>query len=117
LLFFFFKDTATTEIYTLSLHDALPICSLPIYETTKHALNERNQTDQRNEIEQTEQIDEIDEIYDINEINKRDENVKIQDATQRLMVPGKNGVIQLSQQRPHCRTPIPLFFSIFLYLY
>src|SRR5687768_17971791 len=24
-LFFFFKDTATTEIYTLSLHDALPI--------------------------------------------------------------------------------------------
>src|SRR2546422_6384045 len=27
-LFFFFNDTATTEIYTLSLHDALPI-SLP----------------------------------------------------------------------------------------
>src|SRR6266496_6824258 len=25
--FFFFNDTATTEIYTLSLHDALPICS------------------------------------------------------------------------------------------
>src|SRR5258708_33300627 len=31
--FFFFNDTATTEIYTLSLHDALPIfgcrCTLP----------------------------------------------------------------------------------------
>src|SRR5574341_1877935 len=26
LPFFFFNDTATTEIYTLSLHDALPIC-------------------------------------------------------------------------------------------
>src|SRR5256885_10679135 len=25
LFFFFFNDTATTEIYTLSLHDALPI--------------------------------------------------------------------------------------------
>src|SRR5436305_10661620 len=25
LLYFFFNDTATTEIYTLSLHDALPI--------------------------------------------------------------------------------------------
>src|SRR5688572_32460667 len=25
---FFFNDTATTEIYTLSLHDALPICVL-----------------------------------------------------------------------------------------
>src|SRR2546429_4189219 len=31
--FFFFNDTATTEIYTLSLHDALPICG----ETTWHA--------------------------------------------------------------------------------
>src|SRR3712207_8180350 len=27
---FFFNDTATTEIYTLSLHDALPICLLII---------------------------------------------------------------------------------------
>src|SRR2546425_9265361 len=27
--FFFFNDTATTEIYTLSLHDALPICAGP----------------------------------------------------------------------------------------
>src|SRR3712207_4163285 len=27
MYFFFFNDTATTEIYTLSLHDALPICS------------------------------------------------------------------------------------------
>src|SRR3989442_14779980 len=28
LFFFFFNDTATTEIYTLSLHDALPIFEL-----------------------------------------------------------------------------------------
>src|SRR3712207_8528265 len=27
-LVFFFNDTATTEIYTLSLHDALPICAV-----------------------------------------------------------------------------------------
>src|SRR3712207_9129253 len=26
IVIFFFNDTATTEIYTLSLHDALPIC-------------------------------------------------------------------------------------------
>src|SRR2546430_8247102 len=40
--FFFFNDTATTEIYTLSLHDALPICHriacgrrfLPSHDTT-----------------------------------------------------------------------------------
>src|SRR2546430_16828926 len=30
-VFFFFNDTATTEIYTLSLHDALPIlCTAPV---------------------------------------------------------------------------------------
>src|SRR2546427_6579500 len=28
-IFFFFNDTATTEIYTLSLHDALPISDSP----------------------------------------------------------------------------------------
>src|SRR3712207_2254259 len=28
MMFFFFNDTATTEIYTLSLHDALPILSV-----------------------------------------------------------------------------------------
>src|SRR2546429_5672502 len=28
--FFFFNDTATTEIYTLSLHDALPIYGCPV---------------------------------------------------------------------------------------
>src|SRR2546430_11901136 len=35
LVFFFFNDTATTEIYTLSLHDALPICgegNRPVHE-------------------------------------------------------------------------------------
>ena len=29
-MFFFFNDTATTEIYTLSLHDALPISWIAI---------------------------------------------------------------------------------------
>src|SRR3712207_7042085 len=31
---FFFNDTATTEIYTLSLHDALPICLISILSGT-----------------------------------------------------------------------------------
>src|SRR2546430_6877369 len=31
---FFFNDTATTEIYTLSLHDALPISATPACNTT-----------------------------------------------------------------------------------
>src|SRR5256886_11721778 len=35
--FFFFNDTATTEIYTLSLHDALPIFWQPVQRTTQEA--------------------------------------------------------------------------------
>src|SRR2546429_7429473 len=47
MLFFFFNDTATTEIYTLSLHDALPILQFNLtekgidflgYRTLKHLL-------------------------------------------------------------------------------
>src|SRR2546427_5068813 len=35
MFFFFFNDTATTEIYTLSLHDALPIlCAVDMVEAT-----------------------------------------------------------------------------------
>src|SRR5690554_7608588 len=43
--FFFFNDTATTEIYTLSLHDALPIwlyrqeahaCAAPVHHIADH---------------------------------------------------------------------------------
>src|SRR3989454_3177551 len=37
-LFFFFNDTATTEIYTLSLHDALPI--LRVADELAHALHD-----------------------------------------------------------------------------
>src|SRR5205814_9797402 len=37
LIFFFFNDTATTEIYTLSLHDALPICDRGFNEEMRRA--------------------------------------------------------------------------------
>src|SRR3989475_4706801 len=35
-LIFFFNDTATTEIYTLSLHDALPICVPLVHQAMQH---------------------------------------------------------------------------------
>src|SRR3989454_8044178 len=35
MYFFFFNDTATTEIYTLSLHDALPISEKALKELTR----------------------------------------------------------------------------------
>src|SRR5690349_22288502 len=40
---FFFNDTATTEIYTLSLHDALPISVLPDVLELRHGLVDRGQ--------------------------------------------------------------------------
>src|SRR5256885_9697710 len=36
VFFFFFNDTATTEIYTLSLHDALPICAFADFADLVH---------------------------------------------------------------------------------
>src|SRR3712207_7992166 len=50
LFFFFFNDTATTEIYTLSLHDALPISDLlaedlPIPELPQEGTPQRAMSD------------------------------------------------------------------------
>src|SRR2546426_9362981 len=41
-MFFFFNDTATTEIYTLSLHDALPIWPKPIADWSTLAARPRD---------------------------------------------------------------------------
>src|SRR3712207_8703614 len=43
MIFFFFNDTATTEIYTLSLHDALPICFLDLGAEGRTARRRRNE--------------------------------------------------------------------------
>ena len=40
--FFFFNDTATTEIYTLSLHDALPILTHFKSNLVKHFIEVKN---------------------------------------------------------------------------
>src|ERR1019366_7436777 len=51
-LVFFFNDTATTEIYTLSLHDALPIsvCNAEVHrralKTTRNRSNFRNRSEE-----------------------------------------------------------------------
>src|SRR6202162_6642364 len=46
--FFFFNDTATTEIYTLSLHDALPILRLAFANCAKRII--REQFDDRDKV-------------------------------------------------------------------
>src|SRR6266540_7567403 len=53
--FFFFNDTATTEIYTLSLHDALPIGIGPEREGLEALARERNiAVDFRNKVSDAE---------------------------------------------------------------
>src|SRR5256885_6590764 len=51
-IFFFFNDTATTEIYTLSLHDALPILSRdnPSNAPTRGSCNGANAIPRRSRI-------------------------------------------------------------------
>src|SRR2546430_17360569 len=53
ITFFFFNDTATTEIYTLSLHDALPICVALVvahrHPPGRRALRDRRQVEGRSE--------------------------------------------------------------------
>src|SRR5690349_24921209 len=41
--FFFFNDTATTEIYTLSLHDALPISTSLIFKNSIKSVDRGSQ--------------------------------------------------------------------------
>src|SRR2546422_3102737 len=41
LSFFFFNDTATTEIYTLSLHDALPILGVGLMKKYNWSVGQR----------------------------------------------------------------------------
>src|SRR5690554_8028024 len=47
--FFFFNDTATTEIYTLSLHDALPICTrvLIVWHPSVRSMHRRRPSSKR----------------------------------------------------------------------
>src|SRR3712207_7552075 len=48
-MFFFFNDTATTEIYTLSLHDALPICGVAVRQARRRRGHPRQRGRARDE--------------------------------------------------------------------
>src|SRR2546422_5674098 len=50
LYFFFFNDTATTEIYTLSLHDALPIYRRPKGEAFRETASRRRSAPPRDAV-------------------------------------------------------------------
>src|SRR3712207_9567660 len=52
--FFYFNDTATTEIYTLSLHDALPICGLGVQTVPDQARGPECETSERRALDEAE---------------------------------------------------------------
>src|SRR6266511_5205222 len=61
LFFFFFNDTATTEIYTLSLHDALPISTrscltCPWSSKTGNSTNEWRSEEHTSELQSRENL-------------------------------------------------------------
>src|SRR6266550_9277730 len=57
LVCFFFNDTAPTEIYTLSLHDALPIsCTRPVTSTGTAGCGERRVRSSRRSEEHTSEL-------------------------------------------------------------
>src|ERR1044071_10507165 len=62
-LFFFFNDTATTEIYTLSLHDALPISWLVRRHRVERARRERRARVHRSEEHTSELQSRVDISY------------------------------------------------------
>src|SRR5439155_15737425 len=69
--FFFFNDTATTEIYTLSLHDALPIFGVKIFSRKGIEKDDRAKAIEAEELEMMEKNlqDEIRILHD--EVKKR----------------------------------------------
>src|SRR5437016_12239539 len=54
--FFFFNDTATTEIYTLSLHDALPIRKTPTSHTCSPSFTRSRATGRARSEEHTSEL-------------------------------------------------------------
>src|SRR5438067_13562355 len=66
LIIFFFNDTATTEIYTLSLHDALPIWSDDL--VARHAVHEvveRRAKEVRSVVRSEEHTSELQSRFDL----------------------------------------------------
>src|SRR2546426_11875694 len=64
IYFFFFNDTATTEIYTLSLHDALPISECPTRPVTfAHRFTRRRKDRMRGRTDHGKYVEEDSETY------------------------------------------------------
>src|SRR5258708_26616249 len=79
--FFFFNDTATTEIYTLSLHDALPISERAREGASgDHRENDRNDEDH-------EAGHQEDPVVDANVLARRRAGVRSEEHTSELQSP------------------------------
>src|SRR6266705_6725856 len=92
VFFFFFNDTATTEIYTLSLHDALPISCAP---NTRWASSGASRSISWDALRSEEHTSEIQSPYDVvcrlllekkKNISSRKEGFSAEDSDMTLIV-------------------------------
>src|SRR2546430_10163510 len=88
--FFFYNHTATTEIYTLALHDALPICSEPRGIAFQRAEHVHQRLDRRDVVVARLAADLVDRLLG------RDERVRSEEHTSALQ----------SQSNLLCRLPL-----------
>src|SRR2546422_7089994 len=72
MFFFFFNDTATTEIYTLSLHDALPISSVAPTNVFIEGPDKKTREDLLRQVQNGVYIGRIWYTYPINSLRTRD---------------------------------------------
>src|SRR2546430_4150125 len=92
LTFFFFNDTATTEIYTLSLHDALPIstpASSPSHVFRRDVTDVHAQHQQRSEEHTSELQSQSNLVCRLLLEKKKDAECRVPDDPVDLLPPGR----------------------------
>src|SRR5205807_8801586 len=95
LIFFFFTKTAPTEIYTLSLHDALPICADQVLAEQRPAPERRRKLLDREvpdlaggAVQDAEQRDERDELgQDRCVVDRPEQDARSEEHTSELQSP------------------------------
>src|SRR5256885_8846727 len=106
--FFFFNDTATTEIYTLSLHDALPIYAQMLQRPNLHRRKIEHSAGAGIEIVDLESIVEDSDAAEVAVVRSAEHTSELQSPCNlvcRLLLAKKN--ILLS----HCITALPFCYS------
>src|SRR5256885_8997375 len=100
LSLFFFNDTATTEIYTLSLHDALPICK------TEDRHSERDRQRERETETEREKEKETDRDGQRDRDRERNRQTRSEEHTSELQSPCNLVCRLLLEKKKKCKSTV-----------